>query len=39
MIRRRRDILIGVPAIVVWYSAEGWQRWLKRVRVGPTREP
>jgi len=38
LVLRARDILIGVPAIIVWYTAEGWQRWLKRVRI-PTRKP
>jgi putative membrane protein len=38
LVLRARDILIGVPAILVWYSVEGRQRWLKRVRVLPRRE-
>lgn len=38
LVLRARDILIGVPAIVVWYTVEGRQQWLKRVRVVPTRE-
>ncbi len=33
LILRARDILIGAPAILVWYTAEGRQHWLKAVRV------
>jgi putative membrane protein len=35
-ILRARDILIGMPAIVAWYFAEGRQQWLKGVRMLPT---
>jgi len=37
LILRARDILLGLPAILVWYGFEGRQRWLL-VRV-PTRKP
>jgi putative membrane protein len=33
LVLRARDILIGVPSILAWYTAEGWQRWLNRVPV------
>jgi uncharacterized membrane protein YbhN (UPF0104 family) len=36
LILRARDILLGLPALMVWYGAEGRQRWLA-VRV-PTRK-
>jgi putative membrane protein len=36
LILRARDILLGLPALTVWYTAEGRQRWLA-VRV-PTRK-
>ena len=36
LILRARDILLGLPAIVAWYTAEGRRRWLL-VRV-PTRK-
>jgi len=36
LILRARDILLGLPALMVWYTAEGRQRWLA-VRV-PTRK-
>jgi putative membrane protein len=35
LVLRARDILLGLPALMVWYGAEGRQRWLA-VRV-PTR--
>jgi len=28
LILRARDILLGLPALMVWYTAEGRQRWL-----------
>ena len=37
LILRARDILLGLPAILVWYGFEGRQRWLL-IRV-PTRKP
>jgi putative membrane protein len=37
LVLRARDILLGLPALVVWYTAEGRNRW-QAVRV-PTREP
>jgi putative membrane protein len=37
LILRARDILLGLPAILVWYGFEGRQRWLP-IRV-PTRKP
>jgi putative membrane protein len=36
LVLRARDILLGLPALMVWYGAEGRQRWLA-VRV-PTRK-
>jgi putative membrane protein len=36
LVLRARDILLGLPALMVWYTAEGRQRWLA-VRV-PTRK-
>jgi putative membrane protein len=36
LILRARDILLGLPAIMVWYTAEGRRRW-QLVRV-PTRK-
>jgi len=36
LVLRARDIVLGLPALVVWYTAEGRQRWLA-VRV-PTRK-
>jgi uncharacterized membrane protein YbhN (UPF0104 family) len=36
LILRARDILLGLPAIIVWYTAEGRRRW-RAVRV-PSRK-
>jgi putative membrane protein len=36
LILRARDILLGLPALMVWYTAEGRRRWLA-IRV-PTRD-
>jgi putative membrane protein len=36
LVLRARDILLGLPALVVWYTAEGRSRWMA-VRV-PTRK-
>ncbi len=36
LILRARDILLGLPALMVWYTAEGRRRW-QAIRV-PTRE-
>ena len=36
LVLRARDILLGLPAMMVWYTAEGRQRWLA-IRV-PTRK-
>jgi len=36
LVLRARDILLGLPALMVWYGAEGRQRW-RAVRV-PTRK-
>jgi putative membrane protein len=38
LILRARDILLGLPAIVLWYTAEGRRRW-QSVRVATSREP
>ena len=37
LVLRARDIVLGLPALMVWYTAEGRHRW-QAVRV-PTREP
>jgi putative membrane protein len=29
LVLRARDVLVGAPAIVLWYAAEGRRRWLK----------
>ncbi len=38
LILRARDILVGAPAILVWYAFEGKLRWLKRVRIDKKRD-
>jgi putative membrane protein len=38
LVLRARDLLVGAPAIVLWYGAEGRRRWLKG-RSGPDGGP
>ena len=33
LVLRARDALLGTPAVLLWYAAEGRERWFKRGRV------
>jgi glycosyltransferase 2 family protein len=33
LVLRARDALLGTPAVLLWYAAEGRERWLKRSRI------